>query len=129
MKKIVVSLCIICLLFSFFACSFPNVSSAIEVDKIKSKFKGGSGSATGISTGKNAIQNIVGTILDIVRTIGATVAVVILMIIAGKYMIASAGDRADIKKYAVNYIIGALILFSASALLGMVKDVVDKSIK
>ena len=42
---------------------------------------------------------------------------------------ASAGDRADIKKYAVNYIIGAIILFGTTGILGIVQNFVKNSVK
>ena len=50
----------------------------------------------------------------------------VLMTIAAKYMMASAGDRADIKKYAFNYIVGAVILFAASGILTMIRDSITK---
>lgn len=70
----------------------------------------------------NLAHGIIGAILTIVRVIGVTVAVVILMVIGAKYIIASAGDRADIKKYAVKYVIGAIILFSASGLITLIQN-------
>lgn len=79
--------------------------------------------------GANAVIQIISAVLSIVRTAGAGIAVVILMTIAAKYIMASAGDRADIKKYAVNYIIGAIILFGATGILGIVQKFVDASVK
>lgn len=91
---------------------------------VKSAF-GGSTNAVG----SNAVVQIISAVLSIVRTAGAGIAVVILMTIAAKYIMASAGDRADIKKYAVNYIIGAIILFGATGILGIVQKFVDASVK
>lgn len=71
---------------------------------------------------QDSIVSILGTILEVTRIIGASVAFGILMVIGCKYLVASAGDRADIKKYALNYVIGAFILFGASALLGLAKN-------
>lgn len=76
----------------------------------------------------NAVVNILGTILEIIRIIAVAVAFTILVIIGCKYLIASAGDRADIKKYALNYIIGAVILFGASAILGIAKNFTDAAL-
>lgn len=78
--------------------------------------------------GKPAFQRILSTILAIVRTVGVTVAIIILIVIGCKYMVASAGDRADIKKSSVNYFVGALILFGASGILSVVKSAVDKTL-
>lgn len=77
---------------------------------------------------QDSIVNILGTILEVTRIIGASVAFGILMVIGCKYLVASAGDRADIKKYALNYVIGAFILFGASALLGLAKNFTNSAL-
>lgn len=79
--------------------------------------------------GSKAITNIIAAVLGIVRTAGAAVAIIMLMTIAAKYIMASAGDRADIKKYAANYVIGAIILFGTTGILGVVQNFVNNSVK
>ena len=79
--------------------------------------------------GAAAVTKIISAVLTVVRTAGAAIAIIMLMTIAAKYIIASAGDRADIKKYAVNYIIGALILFGTTGILGIVQNFVNETIK
>ena len=71
-----------------------------------------------------APKNIIGGILSIVRTVGMTVAIVALVVIACKYMLSAPGDRADLKKYIPVYVIGAIVLFGASAIVGMIRDTV-----
>ena len=80
-------------------------------------------------TGTEPIVKIISAVLGIVRIVGSAVAVVMLMTIAAKYIIASAGDRADIKKYALNYVIGAVILFGTSGIIGIIQKAVNSSIK
>lgn len=121
MKKIFVKL--ICILL-IIACIFSitncaNATSAI----IKQNFTGSSN-----STGSNAIKQILSAVLSVVRTVGAVVAVVVLMTIGAKYIVASAGDRADIKKYAINYVIGAIILLGATGILSIIKNLIDESL-
>lgn len=121
MKKIFVKL--ICILL-IIACIFSitncaNATSAI----IKQNFTGSSN-----STGSNAIKQILSAVLSVVRTVGAVVAVVVLMTIGAKYIVASAGDRADIKKYAINYVIGAIILLGATGILSIIKNLIDDSL-
>lgn len=121
MKKIFVKL--ICILL-IIACVFSitncaNATSAI----IKQNFTGSSN-----STGSNAIKQILSAVLSVVRTVGAVVAVVVLMTIGAKYIVASAGDRADIKKYAINYVIGAIILLGATGILSIIKNLIDDSL-
>lgn len=85
-------------------------------------------SGEGIEDAKNSTVSILSSILGVIRTAGVAIAVIILMVIACKYIVASAGDRADIKKYAVNYIIGALVLFGSSGILSIIKVFVDSAI-
>ncbi len=118
MKKMIIKILSITLLIVL-VFSMLNITNAVTVDDVKSF-----GGSTGNITGASAVQTIIGTVLDIVRLIGASVAVVMLMTVATKYMIASSGDRADIKKYAFNYVIGAVILFSATGILTMIKNAI-----
>ena len=68
-------------------------------------------------TVKNLVNQSTGTAIDIVRTVSVSIAVVVLLVIAMKYMISSAGDRADIKKHAVAYVIGTFVLFAATQII------------
>lgn len=120
-KKIIVMLCCFLLVFSIGYYTFA--------DSAEQAVKGFDGTIANVGDAANMSKTIIGTILSVIRTVAAAVAIIVLVIIACKYILASAGDRADIKKYAVNYVIGALILFSASAIIGIIKDAVDESLK
>lgn len=78
--------------------------------------------------GSDTVKSILSTVLAIVRTVGAGVAVLILMVIGCKYMLASAGERAEIKKYAIHYVVGAVVLFASSAIISIIKSFVDSSL-
>ena len=45
-----------------------------------------------------------------------------LIVLAIKYISAAPGDKAEIKKHAVVYVVGAVILFAATGILGIVKN-------
>ncbi len=121
MKKVLAIVVIVMLIISF----GYNMVMAVDGGFITSNFSG----ADPDGDVSNAAGEILGGILAVVRVAGVTTAVVILMVIGIKYLIASAGDRADIKKYAVKYIIGALILFSASGLIGIAQGIISESVK
>ena len=67
-------------------------------------------------------QTIAGQILAIMQVIGVAVAVIMLIVLAIKYMSSAPNDRAEIKKHAVVYVVGAVVLFAASGILGIIKD-------
>lgn len=70
----------------------------------------------------SSINNIIGSVITIVQVIGVGVAIIMLIVLAIKYISAAPGDKADIKKHAVVYVVGAIVLFAASGLLGIIKN-------
>lgn len=70
----------------------------------------------------NVANKSANTIVSILRTVGMAIAVAMLLILAMKYMLSSAGDRADIKKHAIVYVVGALVLFGAVGILGVINS-------
>lgn len=69
-----------------------------------------------------------GTVVSVLRIAGVTIAVVMLLTIAIKYMLSSAGDRADLKKHAVAYVVGAVVLFGATNIIAALVDFTDKTL-
>lgn len=69
-----------------------------------------------------ATREILGMILDIVRTIGIGIALIILTYIGIKFMMASPSERANIKQYSMNFIIGAFILVGGVGILTIIKN-------
>lgn len=76
----------------------------------------------GDTTLNSKAQSIVGAIIAVTRIIAVGVAIVMLLTIAMKYMMAAPGDRADIKKHAVVYVVGAIVLFAASGILQIIQS-------
>lgn len=123
MKRNVVKIILIAMIVLLTLSLITTVDASMS-QTIRDDFKGNEN-----PTGSAPIVQIISAVLGVVRTAGAAVAVIILMTIAAKYIMASAGDRADIKKYAVNYVIGAIILFGAAGILGVVQNFVKASVK
>lgn len=61
-------------------------------------------------------------ILGVVQVIAGIAAVILLIVLAIKYMTASPDGKAEIKKSMIIYIVGAALLFGSSMILGAVKD-------
>lgn len=70
----------------------------------------------------NSVTNIIGSFITIVRVIGTGVAIIMLIVMAIKYISAAPSEKAEIKKSATIYIVGAVILFAASAILGIIQN-------
>ncbi len=69
-----------------------------------------------------ATREILGMILDIIRTIGIGIALIMLTYIGIKFMLASPNERANIKQYSMNFIIGAFILVGGVGVLTIIKN-------
>ena len=66
-------------------------------------------------TGANEISKVGKAIVGILQTVGIVLSVVILIILGIKYMMGSAEEKADYKKSMIPYIVGAALIFAASA--------------
>ena len=73
------------------------------------------------SPADQSIKNIRGMLLSVAQLVGVAVAVIMLIVLAIKYISAAPNDKAEIKKHAVIYIVGAIVLFAASGILGIIK--------
>lgn len=80
-----------------------------------------SGDASQLSGAADAVKTVLSTILDVVRLVGTGVAIIILLVVGAKFMMASPNERANIKQYSINYLIGAMILIGASGILTIIK--------
>lgn len=76
----------------------------------------------GNTQANTATKNIVGAFAVVVKLVGMGVAVVMLIVLAMKYMMAAPGDKADIKKHAVVYVVGAVILFASTQIIGIIAE-------
>ena len=73
------------------------------------------------STGTDAkVNNITATVITSIRIIGIAVAIVMLLVVAMKYMTAAPGEKADIKKSAIQYVVGAIVLFGVVGILTII---------
>lgn len=120
MKKVLkISLTLLlvsCVLFiSFQTCSQASTYSSEMQGLIKE-----SENFTDATNSVDKVNNLIATIITSIRIAGVAVAVVILLVLAMKYMTAAPGDKADIKKSLINYVIGAVIFFGVIGILEII---------
>lgn len=68
------------------------------------------------------IQGWGGKILGVFQAVGMSVAVIILVWLGIKYIMASPDGKAEIKKQAFAYIVGAVLLFGATVIIEVIKN-------
>lgn len=74
-------------------------------------------------------KNIMGTIINTIRIVGTGVAIIMIIYVAIKYMSAAPTEKAEFKKSATAYIVGAVVLFAASNILSVINNFATANIK
>ena len=69
--------------------------------------------------GTAQITSIGNQIITILTVVGVVASVIVLIVLGIKYMMGSAEEKVEYKKTMMPYIIGAALVFAASALAGM----------
>ena len=67
----------------------------------------------------------VASIMKVVAIVGSGVAVIALIILGIKYMMGSVEEKAEYKKTLMPYVVGALMVFGASAIVGFLANVIE----
>ena len=122
MKNNVIRMIAVALLVAMMCCAFASVVSvnAMSYDEISpdSTIKDGAADDTGTA---ESAQKILQSVLTVAQVIGVGVAVIMLIVLAIKYISAAPSDKAEIKKHMVVYVVGAIVLFAASGILEIIK--------
>lgn len=69
----------------------------------------------------NSTSTFLNNVLGIVQIVAVSVAVIMLIILGVKYISAAPGEKADIKQGAMIYVVGAILMFAAAAIVGIIK--------
>jgi len=80
------------------------------------------------STGVSSVSSVVGNVMGIVQYICYAAAVVLLVILGVKFMTSSPDAKAEVKKSAVIYIIGAVLVFAAGLILNILSSWANQAI-
>ena len=70
----------------------------------------------------SVFQGFIGTLINIIQVVGMGVAVIMLVVMAMKYISAAPSEKAEIKKSVMIYVVGAVVLFAASGILQVIKN-------
>ncbi len=116
MSKIVTILLIVATILSAFSIVFAESTDV--------------GIPSGTNAGYNGsgLDTTVGNVIGIVQFICYAAAVIMIVMLGVKFMTASPDGKAEIKKSAIIYVVGAVLVFAAGALLNLVKNVAGKTV-
>ena len=108
-SKIMSILLILIMLVSFATTTFAAVAGVSDPSTLKGK----------AVAGTSKITNIGNQIITILTVVGTVASVIVLIVLGIKYMMGSAEEKAEYKKTMMPYIIGAGLVFAASAIAGI----------
>lgn len=89
--------------------------SDVDVDFVVEGAKDTSGAS-------KSVLYIIQSILVIVQVVATGIAVIMLIVLAIKYMGSAPNEKASIKNSAIQYVVGAVVLFSAAGILGIIRN-------
>ena len=81
------------------------------------------------SNASTSASNIMKSLITIVRIVATGVAIIMIIFVAMKYMTSAPGERAEIKKHAVPFVVGAIVLFASSGILSIIQTFASENIK
>ena len=111
---------IILLVMLVFLIGFTTISKA-DWGALKDQTINGDASNAAVDRIRTTSQSVV----TIAQVIGVGIAVIMLVVLAMKYMVSAPNERAEIKKHAVIYIIGAVVLFASVGILEIIKNLAE----
>ena len=71
-------------------------------------------------TSTTEFDAIGGRIIGMIQAIGNIISIAVLVVLGIKYMMGSAEEKAEYKKTLIPYLVGAILIFAASNIAGMV---------
>lgn len=110
--KIITALFIIAMLSTMVVSVFATPTDVLD------KVQGDTNQAMSVGGLSSTIKNVIG----VVQVICYSAAVIMLILIGVKFITASPEGKAEIKKAAIQYVIGAIIVFAAGTLLGIIAN-------
>lgn len=114
-KKVMKGICIL-LTVMMFVFAFSSLVLATSTYPDPKSFD-----TTGNDAGIAEVSGVIGSILRLVRTVAVGVAVIMLIVLAIKYISAAPSEKAEIKKSAMLYVVGAVLLFAAAGVLQVIQ--------
>lgn len=80
------------------------------------------GTTDSVHTATSTIETVLGTL----QTIGSVCSVIALVIIGLRYMLSSLEEKANMKGVLIYYVVGAVLVFATSNVVGLFYDIITK---
>ena len=115
-KKNIILILILSILM-IIACSYIPVNAILTADKL-----------SGTSNNTGEIEPVLASVLKIAGIIGSAMSIITMILLGVKYMLGSVEEKAEYKKSLFPYMIGAVFVFGASTIAGIVYSFLEREI-
>ena len=122
----VIKVVIVALIAALLIFSLSTEVSALKFDEINETTVTANASDT--TGAADSLNRIIGSAMTVVQVVGVGVAIIMLIVLAIKYISAAPGDKADIKKHAVVYVVGAVVLFGATNIIATLVEFTNNAL-
>ncbi len=118
MKKVVSLLVILLTISIIFEISTVYAADA-GVTKIIENM---AGTSNPVEAGGTKVGGVINNVIGLLQVVGTGISIIVITILGIKYILASPGEKADIKKSAIPIVIGCVLLFGAVNLMAAVEE-------
>ena len=91
-----------------------KIAYAVDVEQVIGK--------VGTTSEDAKIKEIMNKALGVVQVIGIGIAAIMVIALAVKYMTSAPNEKAELKKHAIPYVVGAVIMFGAGGVIGIIRQ-------
>lgn len=122
-KKILMKLvCFFIITFVFVSFFQSTMAWSINMDTDFSRGETMQNSdTTGMQEARDTAAKIISSAISVIQVIGIGIAIIMLTSLGIKYMVGSIEDKAQVKKHATIYVLGAVVFFAAAAILQIIQ--------
>ena len=120
-KKILFLLSLMIVVCLTYSCLYSPTFCATGLDQAK----GNDVFEKDNTPGEESVNKIAEVVITTIRVVAAAIAIIMLIALGMKYMTSAPGDRADIKKHAIVYVVGAFILFAVPGIISLLIDLAE----
>ena len=117
-KKIKIFSLILLILMVFFLLCNESYAKAPAVGDIITGMSG----VSDVTSTNTSISKIINLVIGALQVVGTGISLIMVTMLGIKYVMASAQEKADVKKQAVPIVIGAVLLFSAVNIVKLIAD-------
>ena len=128
MKRSLKIICVVAIFMTVLV-FFQNISPALAAQTPSQMLTAAGSSWNEVGTNvATPVQRVVGTAINVIRIVGTGMAIIMITYVAIKYMSAAPSEKAEFKKSATAMIVGAIVLFAATNILGVIANFASTNI-